>query len=124
MCRYSITERMRFPVSGIYLIGYDREFVILLDNLLVRLTVFRCFSVFHPLRSVLFHAVNVSVFGVLFWHFFCSLCCDFCAAAWVTVLYTVIVGVIFLVSLLLFISAVLLEGNVSLWFRKSGCSVR
>ena len=29
-----------FLVSGIYLIEYDREFVILLVNLLVRLTVF------------------------------------------------------------------------------------
>jgi len=38
-----------FQVAGIYLIEYDREFVILLVNLLVRLTVFRCFSVFHPL---------------------------------------------------------------------------
>ena len=63
MCRYSITERMRFPVSGIYLIGYDREFVILLDNLLVRLTVFRCFSVFHSLWLVFFHIVDVSIFS-------------------------------------------------------------
>ena len=71
-----------FLVSGIYLIGCDREFVILLVDLLVRLTVFRCFSVFHPLRLVLFHTVNVSVFSwVLFWHCFCSLCCDLCAAA-------------------------------------------
>ena len=85
-----------FLVSGIYLIGYDREFVILLVNLLVRLTVFRCFSVFHPLRLVLFHTVNVSVFcRVLFWHCFCSPCCDLCAATWVTVLYTVFVGVFF-----------------------------
>jgi len=38
-----------FLVAGTYLIEYDREFVILLVNLLVRLTVFRCFSVFHPL---------------------------------------------------------------------------
>jgi len=62
-----------FLVSGIYLIGYDREFVILLVNLLVRLIVYRCFSVFHPLRLALFHTVNVSVFSrVLFWHCFCS----------------------------------------------------
>jgi len=47
--------------------------------------VFRCFSVFRPLWLVLFHTVNVSVFsGVLFWHCFCSLCCDLCAATWVT----------------------------------------
>jgi len=40
--------------------------------------------------------VNVSVFsGVLFWHCFCSPCCDLCAANWVTVLYTVFVGVFF-----------------------------
>ena len=38
-----------FLVPGIDLIKYDRGFVILLVNLLVRLTVFRCFSVFHPL---------------------------------------------------------------------------
>ena len=55
-----------FPVSGIYLIGYDREFVILLVNLLVGLTVFHCFSVFHPLRMVLFHTVNVSSLGCCF----------------------------------------------------------
>jgi len=48
-----------FLVSGIYLIEYDREFVILLVNLLVRLTVFHCFSVFHPLWLVLFHTVDV-----------------------------------------------------------------
>ena len=35
-----------FLVSGIYLIGYDREFVILLVNLLVRLTVLQ--PVFEP----------------------------------------------------------------------------
>ena len=38
-----------FLVAGVYVIEYDREFVILLVNLLVRLTVFRSFSVFHPL---------------------------------------------------------------------------
>ena len=48
-----------FLVVGIYLIEYDREFVILLVNLLVRLTVFRCFSVFHPLWLIFFHTVNV-----------------------------------------------------------------
>ena len=32
-----------FLVAGIYLIEYDREFVIPLVNLLVRLIVFRCF---------------------------------------------------------------------------------
>ena len=52
-----------FLVAGIYLIEYDREFVILLVNLLVRLTVFRCFSVFHPLWLDLFHTVNVSIFS-------------------------------------------------------------
>ena len=57
-----------FLVSGICLIGYDREFVILLVNLLVRLTVFRCFSVFHPLQLVLFHTVNVSVFANKYHH--------------------------------------------------------
>jgi len=41
-----------FLVAEIYLIKYDRGFVILLVNLLVRLTVFRCFSVFHPLGLV------------------------------------------------------------------------
>ena len=35
-----------FLVAGICLIAYDRGFVILLVNLLVRLTVFRCFSSF------------------------------------------------------------------------------
>ena len=35
-----------FLVAGIYLIEYDREFVILLVNLLVRFTVFRCFSTY------------------------------------------------------------------------------
>ena len=51
-----------FLVAGIYLIEYDRGFVILLVNLLVRLTitVFRCFSVFHHLWLVLFHTVDVS----------------------------------------------------------------
>ena len=34
-----------FLVVGIYLTEYDRGFVILLVNLLVRLTVFRCFVV-------------------------------------------------------------------------------
>ena len=52
-----------FQVAGIYLIQYDRGFVILLVNLLVRLTVFRCFSVFHLLWLVLFHTVDVSVFS-------------------------------------------------------------
>ena len=61
-----------FLVAGIYLIEYDRGFVILLVyllvrltlvNLLVRLTVFRCFSVFHPLWLVLFHTVDVSIFS-------------------------------------------------------------
>ena len=47
----------------IYLIKYDHEFVILLVNLLVRLTVFRCFSVFHPLWLVLFHTVDVNIFS-------------------------------------------------------------
>ena len=47
-----------FQVAEIYLIQYDREFVILLVTLLVRLTVFRCFSVFHPLWLVLFHTVD------------------------------------------------------------------
>jgi len=37
-----------FLAAGIYLIEYDRGFVILLVYLLVGLTVFRCFSVFHP----------------------------------------------------------------------------
>jgi len=37
-----------FLVYGIYLIGYDREFVSLSVNLLVRLIVFRCFSFFIP----------------------------------------------------------------------------
>jgi len=37
-----------FLVARIYLIEYDRGFLILLVNLLVRLTVFRCFSVFTP----------------------------------------------------------------------------
>jgi len=32
------------------------------------------------------------------WHCFCSPCCDLCAAAWVTVLYTVFVGVLTAVS--------------------------
>jgi len=42
----------------------------------VSIFVFRCLF-FHPLQLVLFHIVNVSVFsGVLFWHCFCSLCCD------------------------------------------------
>jgi len=41
--RYNITGA--FLVTGIYLIKYDRGFVILLVNLLVRLTVFRCFVV-------------------------------------------------------------------------------
>jgi len=53
-----------FLVAGIYLIKYDRGVVILLVNLLVRLTLFRCFSVFLPLWLVLFHTVDVSVF---FW---------------------------------------------------------
>jgi len=53
-----------FLVAGIYLIEYDREFVILLVNLLVRLTVFRCFSVFHPLWLVLFHTVSFVMFNV------------------------------------------------------------
>ena len=57
-------------------------------------------------------------------HCFCSPCCDLCAAAWVTVLCTVFEGVIFLVSLLLLICAALLEGNVSLLFQISVCSVR
>ena len=52
-----------FLVTGIYLIKYDRGFVILLVNLLLRLTVFRCFSVFHPLWLVLFHIVDVSIFS-------------------------------------------------------------
>jgi len=52
-----------FLVAGIYLIEYDRGFVILLVNLLVRLTVFRRFSVFHPLWLVLFHTVDVSIFS-------------------------------------------------------------
>ena len=50
-----------FLVAGIYLIEYNRGFVILLVNLLVRLTVFRCFSVFQPLWLVLFHTVDVSI---------------------------------------------------------------
>ena len=50
-----------FLVAGIHLIEIDRGFVILLVNLLVRLTVFRCFSVFHPLWLVLFHTVDVSI---------------------------------------------------------------
>jgi len=54
-----------FLVAGIYLIEYDREFVILLVNLLVRVIIFRCFSVFHPLWLVLFHTVDVNVFS--FW---------------------------------------------------------
>ena len=52
-----------FLVAGIYLIEYDREFVILLVNLLVRVIIFRCFSVFHPLWLVLFHTVDVNVFS-------------------------------------------------------------
>jgi hypothetical protein len=44
--------------AEIYLIEYDRGFVILLG-----LTVFRCFSVFHPLWLVLFHNVDVRVFS-------------------------------------------------------------
>jgi len=48
-----------FLVAGIYLIEYDHEFVILLVNLSVRLTVFHCFSVFHPLWLVLFHTFTV-----------------------------------------------------------------
>jgi len=55
-----------FLVAGIYLIEYDREFVILLVNLLVKLTVFRCFSAFHPLWWVLFHTVNVNIFSWVF----------------------------------------------------------
>ena len=35
-----------------------------------------------------------SLFDVV-WHCFCSPCCDLCAAAWLTVLYTVFVGVVF-----------------------------
>jgi len=50
-----------FLVAGIYLIEYDRGFVILLVNLLVRLTVFRYFSVFHLLWLVLFHTVDWDV---------------------------------------------------------------
>ena len=50
-----------FLVAGIYLIKYDRGCVILLFNLLVRLAVFRCFSVFHPLWLVLFHIVDMFV---------------------------------------------------------------
>ena len=69
---------------------------VFLEVFFVSIFVFRCFSVYHPLRLVLFHTVNVSVFSrVLFWHCFCSLCCVLCAAAWVTVLYTVFVGVVF-----------------------------
>ena len=52
-----------FLVAGIYLIKYDRGFVVLLVNLLVRLTVFRCFSVFHPLWLVLIRTVDVSIFS-------------------------------------------------------------
>ena len=52
-----------FLVVGIYLTEYDRGFVILLVNLLVRLIVFRCFSVFHPLWLVLFYTVDVSIFS-------------------------------------------------------------
>ena len=48
-----------FLVAEVYLIEYDYEFVILLVNLLVRLTLFHCFSVFHHLCLVLFHAVDV-----------------------------------------------------------------
>jgi len=40
-----------FLVAGIYLIEYDREFVILLVNLLVRLTVFCCFPVTNKLTN-------------------------------------------------------------------------
>ena len=72
-----------FLLAGIYLIKYDCEFVILL----VRLTVFRCFSVFHPLWLVLFHTVDVSSLSVdVVCHCFCSPCCDLCAAAWVTII--------------------------------------
>jgi len=54
-----------FLVAGIYLIEYDREFVILLVNLLVRLTPFRCFSVFHPLWLV---SWVLTLFGTVFVH--------------------------------------------------------
>ena len=86
-----------FLVAGIYLIEYDREFVILLVNLLVRLTVFRCFSVFHPLWLVLFHTeCEYLLLGVdVVCHCFCSWCYDLRAATWVTVLGTVFVGVVF-----------------------------
>ena len=52
-----------FLVAGFYLIKYDHGFVILLVNLLVRLTVFRCFSFFHPLWLGLFHTVDVIIFS-------------------------------------------------------------
>jgi len=55
---------------------------------------------------------------------FCSMCCGLCAAAWVTVLVYCLCGWCAFVSLLLFICAALLEGNVSLLFRISDCSVR
>jgi len=87
-----------FLVAGIYLIKYDRGFVILLVNLLVRLT---CISLFCPLFfipcdwscSTLWMYLLLGVDVVC--HCSCSPCCDLCAAAWATVLYTVFVGVVF-----------------------------
>ena len=52
----------------------------------------------HPLWLVLFHTVDVSILSLgvdVVCHCFCSPCCDIRAAAWVTVLCTVFVGVVF-----------------------------
>ena len=87
-----------FLVAGIYLFKYDRGFLILLVNLLVRLTVFRCFSVFSSLVVGLVPHCGCEylLLGVdVVCHCFHSPCCDLCAAAWVTVLCTVFVGVVF-----------------------------
>ena len=48
-----------FLVAGIYLIEYDREFVILLVNLLVRLTVFRLLSI-NSSNMILHFRANIS----------------------------------------------------------------
>ena len=48
-----------FLVVGIYLIEYDREFLILLVNLLVRLTVFRLLSI-NSSNMILHFRANIS----------------------------------------------------------------
>jgi len=117
-----------FLVAGIYLIKYDRGFVILLVNLLVR---FACISLF---CSLFFIPCGWSCSTR--WMWISSLVCWRCFPLLLfTVLWPLrgrlgnspvycLCGYRFLVSLLLLICAALLEGNVSLLFRISLCSIR